>query len=227
MAYLYRHIRLDKNEPFYIGIGSDLHYNRAYDLKNDRRNYIWNKIKQKTKIEVEIILDNLTWEQACEKEMYFIKLYGRIDNKNGILSNLTNGGDGSLGFIMPEYRRQMLSEKFKGKGNPMFGKKMPKVSIEKTRLKNIGRIPWNKGKVGIYSEDTKIKMGKSKIGKTAWNKDKKGVNGISNAKLVINLENGIFYQSCKEAALTYNVKHSTLKSKLNEWNRNNSSFIYA
>jgi hypothetical protein len=23
MAYIYRHIRLDKNEPFYIGIGSD------------------------------------------------------------------------------------------------------------------------------------------------------------------------------------------------------------
>jgi hypothetical protein len=23
MAYLYRHIRHDKNEPFYIGIGSD------------------------------------------------------------------------------------------------------------------------------------------------------------------------------------------------------------
>lgn len=23
MAYVYRHIRLDKNEPFYIGIGKD------------------------------------------------------------------------------------------------------------------------------------------------------------------------------------------------------------
>lgn len=32
MAYLYRHIRLDKNEPFYIGIGSDSNYNR--DLQN-------------------------------------------------------------------------------------------------------------------------------------------------------------------------------------------------
>jgi hypothetical protein len=31
MAYLYRHIRLDKNEPFYIGIGSDKQYKRAYN----------------------------------------------------------------------------------------------------------------------------------------------------------------------------------------------------
>ena len=32
MAYLYRHIRLDKNEPFYIGIGSNElnNYKRAY-----------------------------------------------------------------------------------------------------------------------------------------------------------------------------------------------------
>ena len=227
MAYLYRHIRLDKNEPFYIGIGSDLHYNRAYDLKNNRRNYIWNKIIQKTNIEVEIMLDNLTWEQVCEKEVEFIKFYGRIDKKNGILSNLTDGGDGSLGVIISLEKRKMMSKMFSGHGNPMFGKKMSKESIEKTRLKNIGRIAWNKGKFGIYSENSLIKMRESKIGKIAWNKGKKGVNGIGNAKLVINLENGIFYESCKEAASIYNKKHSTLKSKLNGCNSNNSSFIYA
>ena len=227
MAYLYRHIRLDKNEPFYIGIGSDLHYNRAYDLKNNRRNYIWNKVIQKTNIEVEIMLDNLTWDQVCEKEVEFIKFYGRIDKKNGILSNLTDGGDGSLGVIISSERRKMMSKRFSGEGNPMFGKKNSQESIEKSRLKNIGRIAWNKGKVGIYSENSLIKMSESKIGKTTWNKGKKRVNGISNAKLVINLENGIFYESCKEAALTYNKKHSTLKSKLNGWNSNNSSFIYA
>jgi len=29
MCYVYRHIRLDKNEPFYIGIGSDFNYQRS------------------------------------------------------------------------------------------------------------------------------------------------------------------------------------------------------
>jgi hypothetical protein len=35
MAYLYRYIRLDKNKPFYIGIGSDNkgQYKRAYNKK--------------------------------------------------------------------------------------------------------------------------------------------------------------------------------------------------
>ena len=32
MAYLYRHIRLDKNEPFYIGIVSD----NVYKISNDK-----------------------------------------------------------------------------------------------------------------------------------------------------------------------------------------------
>lgn len=38
MAYVYRHIRLDKNEPFYIGIGSDNKYSRAKQKtgRNDR-----------------------------------------------------------------------------------------------------------------------------------------------------------------------------------------------
>jgi hypothetical protein len=30
MAYLYTHIRLDTNEVFYVGIGSDKDYSRAY-----------------------------------------------------------------------------------------------------------------------------------------------------------------------------------------------------
>jgi len=39
MIYLYRHIRLDKNEPFYVGIGEDkitqeYQYVRAYDKTN-------------------------------------------------------------------------------------------------------------------------------------------------------------------------------------------------
>lgn len=52
--YLYRHIRLDKNEPFYIGIGTkseqDLkygYYGRA--SANHVDNNIWIKIINKTK----------------------------------------------------------------------------------------------------------------------------------------------------------------------------------
>jgi len=198
MAYLYRHIRLDKNEPFYIGIGSDSNYNRAYEIKKDRRNIVWSRIASKSEIEVEIMLDGLSWDNACEKEIEFIKLYGRIDNGNGILSNLTDGGDGTLGLIVS------------------------KELIEQIRLKNIGKVAWNKG----LKTGANIKLSKAKKGCIAWNKGLKNVNGVSLSKLVLNLQNGVYYQSCKEASFVYGYKHSTLKSMLNGTNKNKTSLTY-
>lgn len=93
MPYLYRHIRLDKNEPFYIGIGSDDEvFRRAFE--KTRRNTHWRNIVNVTDYEVEILLDNLTWEEACKKEREFINLYGREDLGKGCLTNFTDGGQG-------------------------------------------------------------------------------------------------------------------------------------
>jgi hypothetical protein len=93
MAYLYRHIRLDKNEPFYIGIATYL--KRAYD--KGQRNSIWKSIVSRTNYIVEILFDDLTREQALEKEKEFVSLYGRIDQKTGTLANLTDGGEDFTG----------------------------------------------------------------------------------------------------------------------------------
>jgi hypothetical protein len=106
MHYLYRHIRLDINQPFYIGIGTMTNkkfktiksrYSRA-NSKTQRSKY-WNSIIDKTNYEVEILLESDDYEFIKQKEIEFIKLYGRVDNKTGILCNLTDGGDGALGCI--------------------------------------------------------------------------------------------------------------------------------
>ena len=49
MAYVYRHIRLDKNEPFYIGISAtDDNYARAFDRSHKHiRNKLWQNITNK------------------------------------------------------------------------------------------------------------------------------------------------------------------------------------
>jgi len=115
MAYVYRHIRLDKNEPFYIGIGN----NNIYRLnEKNRRNVIWKQITTKTKYEIEVLLDNLTWEEACNKEIELISLYGRIDLKTGTLANMTSGGDcGTIGrkYIPSLEHRKNLSKSAIGK----------------------------------------------------------------------------------------------------------------
>jgi hypothetical protein len=123
MAYLYRHIRLDKNEPFYIGIGSDIEYKRAYSKQ--KRNRYWSHIINKYEYEVEIVIDDLNWKEACQKEKEFIALYGREDLGLGTLTNLTFGGDGVYGFVFNEESRKKMS----------FSQKNKKPISEETREK--------------------------------------------------------------------------------------------
>ena len=58
MAYVYRHIRLDTNQPFYIGIGIDnkSKYHRA-NTHHGRNNY-WKNIVKKTDYAVEILFEH-------------------------------------------------------------------------------------------------------------------------------------------------------------------------
>jgi hypothetical protein len=75
MAYVYRHIRLDKNEPFYIGIGSDIDYKRAFS-KHSRNKY-WNRIVNVSEYEVEIIMDNLSKDEAKQKKLSLLLYMGK------------------------------------------------------------------------------------------------------------------------------------------------------
>lgn len=139
MAYVYRHIRLDKNEPFYIGIsGNDDNYKRAYCVLD--RNIYWKRIVAKTKYEVEIILDNLTREQACDKEIEFISLYGRRDLKKGILVNLTDGGDGVLNHIVSEETRVKMGKAQLGNKKYLLRTTPQEEINKKVSLANKGKI---------------------------------------------------------------------------------------
>lgn len=108
MAYVYRHIRLDKNQPFYIGIGSDAFFHRAN--QTDGRSLLWNSIANKGGLLVEIIMDDISWYEACVKEIEFIALYGRINTKTGTLANLTDGGEGAVGRVITDEQRLRMVE---------------------------------------------------------------------------------------------------------------------
>ena len=116
MAYVYSHIRLDKNEIFYIGIGSDNKYKRAYE--KTRRNNIWNKIVAKTQYKVVLLNDNITYDEAKILEKKYILQYGRIDIKTGHLSNMTDGGDGTINKVFTEEYRKKLSIASRKRGLP-------------------------------------------------------------------------------------------------------------
>jgi hypothetical protein len=135
MAVVYRHIRLDKNVPFYIGIGKT--ENRAYQKNN--RNDLWKNIINQTEYRVDMLFNNLPWDKACEKEKELIKLYGRKDLGTGTLCNMTDGGEGILGAYRTEETKRKISQAQKGEKNHNYGKKHPEEVKRKIRKGNLGK----------------------------------------------------------------------------------------
>lgn len=123
MAFVYIHRRKDIQDPFlnvfYIGIG--VNKRRPY-VKYGRGVY-WNRIVNKFGYEIEITHNNICWEEACAIERYLISFYGRHDLGLGNLSNMTEGGDGVVNYIVPKEKAINHSLRMKGELNPMYGKK--------------------------------------------------------------------------------------------------------
>lgn len=201
MHYVYRHIRLDKNEPFYIGIGSDKSFCRAHSKKN--RNRYWHNIIKRTPYRVDIIFQNLTFEEACIKEKEFILLYGRgID---GMLCNITEGGDGMCNPT--EEIRKKISEAKKGNKNPQFGKSWSPEKRQAMLNRMTGANNPNYGK--SISEKQKLIIGLAQKGRKKSDAEKEAIYSKTR-KRVIDSETGIIYPSINDAALAFNVPAYTI-----------------
>lgn len=109
---VYRHRRLDNNQIFYVGIGS---IKRAYKKAKNSRNQFWLNIINKTEYNVEILYENLDLESAKELEIFLIELYGRRDLNKGNLVNLTNGGEGTVGRIISDKHKAIVSKSMKNR----------------------------------------------------------------------------------------------------------------
>jgi len=157
MAYVYKHVRPDNNQVFYIGIGSD---EQRID-SNKSRNKFWINIVKKHGIKREIIEDNLSWSDAMIREQYWIKFYGRKNNNTGILCNMTDGGEGSYGRVLSEESKKKISESHKGK--TMTNEQKMKISEgnkgkSKPKPQNFGEQMRQIMKGRIRTEESKIKQ---------------------------------------------------------------------
>jgi hypothetical protein len=167
--YVYRHIRLDTNTPFYIGKGLK---GRAEQKIN--RNKYWKHIVANCGYTIEIIMENLNETQAFSKEIEFIKLY---KNLGYCEANFTNGGEGPTGHIHSVETRQKLSNKLKGKA--AWNKGKTGIYSEETLIKisnaGKGRTPPNKGVP--HTESTKEKLRQFNLGKKHSEETKQKLKG--------------------------------------------------
>jgi len=158
------------NNKKYIGITRNIperrwNNGRGY-LNNDHfhraiEKYGWHNFSH------EILYTDLSKEQAEEIEIALIKEYDSANPEHGY--NIELGGNGT-GRITDETRKR-ISDALKGHGCSeetrrkisisQTGKKYPnkpkpsREQMEKLRLANIGRMPWNKGRPWTDKEKAK------------------------------------------------------------------------
>jgi len=144
--YTYAYLREDRT-PYYIGKGKGNRINLRHRKRNAQA---FNPPIDESRII--FLKQNLTEEEAFKHEKYMIAVFGRKDLGTGILRNMTDGGDGSSGFIMSENAKKKLSESHKGK-TKSIETRMKMSSASKGR--NVGRK---------HSEESKKKM-RGNIGK--------------------------------------------------------------
>jgi group I intron endonuclease len=173
------------------------HY-KSLDCKNQKKLY-------NSFIEYGFVNHNIEIIEVCKKNDLHIKesYYGILYNvlgENGLNSMLHKNIYCNKGISNDT--RLLMSESKKGDKNNFYKQK--------------------------HKEETKLKISLAKKGSTPHNKGIKGVyNNIKASKFVIDLENGIVYNSCKECC-DYNpyYKYSALRAKLNGRVKNNTKFKY-
>lgn len=179
-------------EPFYVGKGTK---NRAYSGIRDK-----NKCLKVTKIRSILksdnfpiiikLYENITNEESFIREIETILKIGRIDNKTGPLTNMTDGGTGGTGLKHKDSWKKILSKpviQIKC-GDVINEYNSIKEASEKTgiikqnissaltgRYKSAGGFQWKyknesdklqghlkkEFKMPIHSESTKLKMSRS------------------------------------------------------------------
>jgi hypothetical protein len=234
MYFLYRHIRDDKNIPFYIGIGTTVDtakflesvYRRAYKKRD--RNEHWKRIVSKTNYSVDILYETSNRVEIQQKEMEFISLYKRTVD-GGSLCNQTYGDKDLSGYRFGEDHKRKLSDK-------KICRKLSKEHIEK--IKKNARV-WNKGVKGCFDADTIKKITLASTGKVGSQKQKEAVRKFllennpmkntetrllisklrsggnsSSAKSVKDLNTGITYQTINEFAEANGMKRYVASRQL-------------
>ena len=159
MAIVYKHIRLDTKEVFYVGIGTQKR--RAYSQY--KRSKHWHSVVNKAGHEVELLHEDIDWETACEIEKELIKLHGRKDLGLGTLVNMTDGGDGRFGAKASEETKKKMSQSHIGLNTWSKGVKRPEELVK--QITQSVREYWKHNTKAPMTEETKERIRNSLVGR--------------------------------------------------------------
>jgi len=159
MAVVYFHRRKDTNEVFYVGIGKT----RARAKSTKSRSKFWWNIIKKVGYDIDVVHTKLSWDEAVDYEIKYIKEFGRRDLGLGNLVNMTDGGDGGKGVIQSEESNRKRSVAMKGKKNTKSHNK--KIGLSKQGEKSTCSILTEKDVRNIIKEYSETNITQKELGK--------------------------------------------------------------
>ena len=222
--YVYEWIRLDTNEPFYVGKGCG---NRAtIPYRNRHFNNIINKLGLEN-LAVSFLHEGLDEKTSFEYEIYYISLYQ--DELGFNLTNLTDGGTGGNVYMyrteeeMKETRRKLseaaknCSEETRKKRRDSAIRNMAKAEIREKISKSLkGRPKTLEHKMKVIESNKKKskemaeKISKLKKGVPLSDSHKKKLSEAKKFKVIVILPNSseIKFDSLSLAAIYLGISKS-------------------
>ena len=230
---VYLHRRNDNNSIFYVGMGNS---SRVKD-KGHRNDY-WNNIVNKFGYYTDVVAKDLSVDDAYELEMFLISELGRKDLKKGDLVNMTDGGDGCNNWnddrtknMIEKNRDNMKSvSQYNSKGE--FIKSYRSIS-EASKQSDIARQSIRdcvNGKLNTAGGFAWVLSSvKYNHNPNRWDNGSNAMKGGKNpnAKIVLNEETGIFYESLSTAFESQSkYKMSAFRAQISGQNKNITNFKY-
>jgi hypothetical protein len=228
--YVYAHSAKNNNDRiFYIGKGKGNRLNSKHG-----RNQYWKRIVAKYGYEAYKLEENLTEEQAFIAEKQYIVLLKGLGYS---LVNMTDGGEGTSGWIPSEETRRKLSIASKGRKHSIetkaslskahTGKKLSPEHKAKLSILLMGRVSPMKGKVphnkGKPSPFRGIKL--SEEVRANMSRAQKGHKAIL-VRPILCHQNNTAYPSIKAAAEALNLHKSNISLVLSGKYKQTQSYTF-
>jgi len=177
MFYVYALTDPRNNDRFfYIGKGQGYratnHLKKSANRENNSKQATVKAIRNNGfEPSVVYLFEGLSEQEAHDKEIELIALYGRKDLGLGHLTNLTDGGEGTSGHKHSEETKRKMREADRS----AYNRTAPVSESTKTKLSNLLKGKPSRGKGYKWTKEQRSNLSKAHKGKPGTTKGKKRV----------------------------------------------------
>lgn len=217
------------NKKVYIGMSLDLNKRKNGHFaglrkdrhENERLQNSFNKYGEDAfTFEILIADDNISQDELFKLEQMLIQMFETTNRDIGF--NLSLGGRGNLGWKMSEKQKQQRSISYTGEGNPFFGKKHSKETLNRI----MANRDWSYTQTNEYKEKmSKAMKGRKFSEEHSKNKSKAQLGGKNPSAKKVSIE-GVIYDCIQDAVNVLGVKHTTIQYRLNAISETYKKWFY-